>query len=150
MEQLLPFVLAAVLGFLALGAILNFNQYCGKQYGHRFFTLRRVVLGCLASASAFGGWMLLRAESGDYSTVGLLLMAAGIACLAGMVAYNIIRTNPLIGVAGSAMEIAVFTAGGLFGIAAALPAALLLVASLFSPPAPKVYPGHPEYDYYKT
>lgn len=135
-------IAAVVVAVLALGGVINFNQYVGRQFGHQFFAWKRLALGGLSVAAIVGG------------AGGFLGTAAGVACVAGGVAtivalatYNIHRTNLVLGIIGSSMEIALYVAAGLFGIVVALPALLVAAAVAFGRAEPTMRQNHIYHDH---
>jgi hypothetical protein len=141
MLDILLIIAALIVAVLALGGIINFNQYAGRQFGHRFFAWPRLVLGGIAAACVLAGF------GGAFgAAMNLAAAAAGAVTILGLAAYNIRRTNLALGLIGSTMETALYVAAGVFGIIVALPALLVAVAATFARVEPSMRQNHVHYD----
>lgn len=146
MLDILLIVAAVIVALLALGGMIAFNQHIGREFGHRFFAWRRLLLGGVAVAAIAGG------VSGFLgSEFSLAAIAAGAVIVLGLSAYNIRRTNLAMGLIGSSMEIGLYATVGFFGIALALPALMIAVATAFGRAEPSLrqnhlYHDHPSFD----
>lgn len=141
MLDILLIIAALIVAVLGLGGIINFNQYVGRQFGHRFFAGKRLVLGGIAVAAIVGG-----AGGVLGASLGLVGIVGGVTTILALGLFNIHRTNLALGLIGSAMETALYLAAGLFGIVVALPALLIAVAAAFGRVEPTMRQNHIYYD----
>lgn len=134
----LKIITGVVVAVLLLGALYNFNQFTTRQFGHRFFGWPPLLAGAAAGWMIFGGIALAR----DATANGLVLAAAGVAIALALIAFNVRRTNLVVGVGGSAVQMAVYAAVGLLGAALAVPALFLAVAAACGRAEPTIRHGH--------
>lgn len=129
---------------LALASIVAFNRFTTREYGHRFFGWLPLVVGAVGVWSVIGGVGM--AQSADTMTAGALLAIAGAVVTLALVAINVRRTSPLVGLAGSGAQLAASAAVGFLGAALAVPALFLAVAAGFGRAEPTIRHGRVYHD----
>jgi hypothetical protein len=125
---ILEMIAALVAAVLVLGGVVNFNRYTARRFGHRFFGWGPLLVGAAAVWAVIGGVKWAQAGS---STEGLALAMGGLAVIALLVVLNVRRTNLVVGLGGSAVQVAAFVVVGLLGAVVAVPALFVAIAAAF-------------------
>lgn len=105
-------------GALAMAALMRFEQYALRRYGHRFFTIGAFAAAAVAGGCILGGrswWIASRAHDGDLLN-GALLIVIGTIVAAALIARNLRRTGIVMGTCGSVLQVSVFTVVGYLGL----------------------------------
>ncbi|MFA1791658.1 hypothetical protein [Xanthomonas campestris] len=145
--ETLTYIAVAVAAIAGLGGLVHFNALASTRYGFRFFALKRIVAGAIAVAAIVLGVSGWNVEGGHYHAIAAASSAAGGAVLAGLAIYNVRRTSVAMGLTGSAFELGVYVAAGLFGLVVAIPALLVAVAAAFGRAEPSLRQTHLYHDH---
>ena len=116
-------VISIVGGLLGLGLIfflgITCNRYTIQNFDHAFFTKVNLIIMGISSVLLFVGFKWYTAsvntEDGDILN-GIALMAISAIIYICVIIYNIKKTNFLIGLPLTVIQIAIFSAIGFFGI----------------------------------
>lgn len=114
----------AIMGILAAvgGAgwgLWRFNKYADDRFDHQFFTFNVLVIGvaltlCVTLGRLF--WESARHTAGDPLN-GLILMSIGAIGALALMLRNVRRTNVVFGLAGSALQLSMFSVVAALGLA---------------------------------
>ncbi|CAE6824914.1 hypothetical protein R75465_06005 [Paraburkholderia aspalathi] len=117
MEILKCAVTAGALIALVKGIQL-FNNHCRRRFGHRFFTLREFWLAALGINLMWLGLYCYANAVRDHASIndGLVLFVLSIVAIVWMAYENIRETDLGHGLAGSALQLALFFPVALYSL----------------------------------
>ena len=115
-----------------------FSRHCRRRFGHRFFTLRAFWLAALAINLMWLGFYCYASGVPDHASIndGLVLVVLSFVPIVWMVYENIRETDLVLGLGGSALQLALFFPVALYSLPLLLIAmAIVLFASFKAGPA---------------
>jgi hypothetical protein len=115
-----------------------FSRHCRRRFGHRFFTLRAFWLAALAINIMWLGFYCYASGVRDHASIndGLVLIVLSFVPIVWMVYENILETDLVHGLGGSALQLALFFPVALYSFPLLLIAmAIVLFASFKAGPA---------------
>lgn len=101
-------VVVAILAFIT--ALVGFEMHCYKKFSHRFFTMFTYIFTTIAIGLGMIGhyWYQNSLTSGGDVLNGIVVMILGGLAVLILIFTNFKKTNLLYGIAGSAIQLAIF------------------------------------------